>query len=148
MTNRPLGRFLRCADKFYQFYLPSGRSFINFIGTVGLPDEAILDLVMPGSIVSGLYYVMNTAHFMRRRYRAQEEEEEEAALRLANDQLFVSAATQRSPIFSNQTTTFLKASRSLTGGSPPSCAQSAQDGKKRNGHALERRLVIPLIKKC
>ena len=88
MTNRPLGRFLRCADKFYQFYLPSGRSFINFIGTVGLPDEAILDLVMPGSIVSGLYYVMNTAHFMRRRYRAQEEEEEEAALRLANDSRF------------------------------------------------------------
>ena len=31
-----------------------------------------------------------------------------AALRLANDQLFVSAATQRSPNFSNQTTTFLE----------------------------------------
>ena len=31
-----------------------------------------------------------------------------AALRLANDQLFVSAATRRSPNFSNQTTTFLE----------------------------------------
>ena len=40
-------------------------------------------------------------------YRAQEEEEE-AALRLANDQLFVSAAAQRTPNFSNQTTTFLE----------------------------------------
>ena len=35
-----------------------------------------------------------------------------AALRLANDQLFVSAVTQRSPNFSNQTTTFLS---SVTG---------------------------------
>ena len=36
-----------------------------------------------------------------------------AALRLANDQLFVSAATQRSPNFSNQTTTFLEKNTDL-----------------------------------
>ena len=37
-----------------------------------------------------------------------------AALRLANDQLFVSAATQRSPNFSNQTTAFFEKNTDLS----------------------------------
>ena len=77
------------------------------------PGNTILGLDMPGFIVSGLYYAMYTAHFMRRRFRAQEEEEE-AALGFVNGHLFVSSATKICPNFANQTTTFLEKKTDLT----------------------------------
>ena len=40
--------------------------------------------------------------------RVLTQQQQQAALRLTNDQLFVSDATQRSPNFSNQATTFLE----------------------------------------
>ena len=55
-----------------------------------------------------------------------------AALGLANDQLFVSAATQRSPNFSNQTTTFLEKKTDLH--VPPRVI--FQVGRKRRERSL------------
>ena len=52
-----------------------------------------------------------------------------AAFRLANDQLFVSAATQRSPNFSNQTTTFLEKKTDLR---VPTHHQEMFDGCKES----------------